>query len=130
MTSQSAPPPPSASTAVDLPRVDIKPLLQQLWPGGHPDINPSRIADAISHFFTNQVSEAQAASLLICLHFTTLDLQGDVLAECARVMRVAAAKIDVPALQELIALKNRAEGSYKGGLVCFFYPLSQSPGAI
>ncbi|CAI4216224.1 unnamed protein product [Parascedosporium putredinis] len=107
-------PPPSESTTP--PLVDIKPLLQQLWPGGHPHVTPERIAEAIAHFFTNQVTDAQAASLLICLHFTTLDLQADVLAECARVMRLAAAQIDVPALNEVIKLKNRAGGKYRGGL--------------
>lgn len=112
-TSQSdaavAPPPP-------LPPHDIKPLLQQLWPG-NPALTPSQIADAISHFFTNQVSEAQAASLLICLHFTGLDRRGDVLAECARVMLLAAEPIDVAGLEAVVREKNLGQGAYRGGLV-------------
>lgn len=114
--------PPAAEAKTSLPPVDIKPLLQQLWPGG-PDLSPAQIASAISHFFTNQVSEAQAASLLICLHFTGLDRRGDVLAECARVMRVAAEAIDVPALEAVIKARNRAEGEYRGGLVSRHLPL-------
>lgn len=102
--------------AAPLPPHDIKPLLQQLWPGNS-TLTPAQIADAISHFFTNQVSEAQAASLLICLHFTGLDRRGDVLAECARVMRLAAAPIDVAGLEAVIREKNRGEGDYRGGLV-------------
>lgn len=107
-------PPPTSHEP--LPPHDIKPLLQQLWPGTDA-LTPAQIADAISHFFTNQVSEAQAASLLICLHFTGLDRRGDVLAECARVMRLAAEPIDVPALEAVIREKNRGEGNYRGGLV-------------
>lgn len=106
----------TTTTTTSLPPVDIKPLLQQLWPGG-PALSPQQIAGAISHFFTNQVSEAQAASLLICLHFTGLDRRGDVLAECARVMHVAAEDIDVPALEAVIKAKDRSEGAYRGGLV-------------
>ncbi|SPN96935.1 related to anthranilate phosphoribosyltransferase [Cephalotrichum gorgonifer] len=113
--SASATAPATANAPATLPRVDIKPLLQQLWPGAD-DLSPALIADAISHFFTDQVTEAQAASLLICLHFTGLDRRGDVLAECSRVMRAAAEPIDVPALEAVIRAKGRAEGDYRGGL--------------
>ena len=106
--------PPTSPPA--LPPHDIKPLLQQLWPGTA-SLTPEQIADAISHFFTNQVSEAQAASLLICLHFTGLDRRGDVLAECARVMRLAAPPIDVAGLEAVIKEKALGEGSSRGGLV-------------
>ncbi|KAL5614892.1 hypothetical protein BROUX41_004971 [Berkeleyomyces rouxiae] len=113
MTSQAPIAGSSASAPAD--KIDIKPLLQRLWPGTLP-IEPSEISNAISHFFTNQVSETQAASLLICLHFTKLDLQADVLAECARVMRAAAAQIDVPGLRALVDKRGLKMGNYNGGL--------------
>lgn len=96
--------------------VDIKPLLTKLWPNGSA-VSPQEIAEAISHFFTNQVTEAQTASLLMALHFTKLDFRADVLAECARVMRKAAASIPVEELKEVIERRGRKEGDYNGGLV-------------
>lgn len=126
MTPPTSHPAAEAKTTTSLPPVDIKPLLQQLWPGG-PALSPAQIAGAISHFFTNQVSEAQAASLLICLHFTGLDRRGDVLAECARVMHVAAEDIDVPALEAVIKAKDRGEGDYRGGLVRTLLPSPPFP---
>jgi anthranilate phosphoribosyltransferase len=96
--------------------VDIKPLLTKLWPNGSA-VSPQEIAEAISHFFTNQVTEAQTASLLMALHFTKLDFRADVLAECARVMREAAATIPVEELKEVIERRGRKEGAYNGGLV-------------
>ncbi|KAL2120937.1 hypothetical protein VTJ04DRAFT_4964 [Mycothermus thermophilus] len=102
----------------DLPRVDLKPLLARLWPLGHPDpVTPDEIAEAISYFFTNQVSDVQAASLLMTLHFTTLDRSAEVLQQTARRMLQAAAKIDEPALRAAIDARRRKEGSYLGGLV-------------
>ncbi|KAH6696788.1 anthranilate phosphoribosyltransferase [Plectosphaerella plurivora] len=98
--------------------VDIKPLLKKLWPT--PDdgstVTPHEIAEAISHFFTNRVSDAQAASLLISLHFTNLDRRADVMAESARVMRLAAAKVDIEALDAVVRKKNLGTGNYRGGL--------------
>lgn len=99
-----------------LPPVDIKPLLTKLWPNGH-EVSPAEIAEAISHFFTNQVTEAQTASLLMALHFTRLDFRADVLAESARVMREAAADIPVKELREVIERRGKKEGKYNGGLV-------------
>ncbi|KAF5021821.1 hypothetical protein F66182_6114 [Fusarium sp. NRRL 66182] len=98
-----------------LPAVNIKPLLTKLWPTDS-DVSPQEIAEAISHFFTNQVTEAQAASLLMALHFTKLDFRADVLAECARVMRKAAAPIQVEELSKVIEQRGRKEGAYGGGL--------------
>ncbi|KAK4035127.1 glycosyl transferase [Parachaetomium inaequale] len=98
--------------------VNIKPLLARLWPLGHPDpVSPAEIAEAISHFFTNQVSDVQAGSLLMCLHFTGLDRQAEVLAKTAECMLKAAAKIDQTALRAAIDAKRRKEGQYEGGLV-------------
>ncbi|PHH51156.1 Anthranilate phosphoribosyltransferase [Ceratocystis fimbriata CBS 114723] len=104
-----------SSASATVVKTDIKPLLQSLWPGTS-SVTPTEIADAISLFFTNQVSESQAASLLICLHFTQLDIRADVLAECARVMRNAAEQVDAPGLQALIQKKGLSVGKYNGGL--------------
>ncbi|KAK7424918.1 anthranilate phosphoribosyltransferase [Neonectria punicea] len=95
--------------------IDIKPLLTKLWPTTN-DVTPAEIAEAISHFFTNQVTEAQTASLLMSLHFTKMDFRADVLAESARVMREAAAPIPVKELREVIERRGRKEGNYGGGL--------------
>jgi anthranilate phosphoribosyltransferase len=97
-------------------QVDIKPLLAKLWPADA-DVSAEEIALAISLFFTNRVSDAQAASLLICLHFTGLDRRGDIVAKCAHVMREAAARIDVQALKGVVEKRGRKEGTYNGGLV-------------
>ncbi|KAK4103474.1 hypothetical protein N658DRAFT_493954 [Parathielavia hyrcaniae] len=105
-------------SADELPLIDIKPLLARLWPVGHPDpVSPEEIAKAISYFFTNQVSEVQAGSLLMTLHFTGLDRQAEVLAKTAECMLKAAARIDEPALCTVIDRRRRREGEYQGGLV-------------
>lgn len=98
--------------------MDIKPLLARLWPLGHPDpVSPEQLAEAISYFFTNQISEVQAGSLLMCLHFTGLDRQAEVLAKTAECMLEAAARIDQPALRAAVEGRRRKEGGYGGGLV-------------
>jgi anthranilate phosphoribosyltransferase len=87
---------------------------------GHPDpVSPDQIAEAISYFFTNQVSDVQAGSLLMTLHFTGLDRQAEVLAKTAECMLKAAAKIDEPELRAAIEGRRRKEGEYQGGLVSF-----------
>lgn len=75
------------------------------------------IAEAISHFFTNQVSDVQAASLLMCMHFTGMDRKADVMAACAAAMMKAAAQVDADELRSVVEKRGRPEGSYKGGLV-------------
>ncbi|KAK3938812.1 anthranilate phosphoribosyltransferase [Diplogelasinospora grovesii] len=108
---------PQPATAGELPNVDLKPLLTRLWPLGHPDaVSADEIANAISYFFTNQVSDVQAASLLMCLHFTSLDRQSDVLAKTAAAMLRAAAQVNTTSLKSIISQKNLAEGGYAGGL--------------
>jgi len=100
------------------PKVDIKPLLSRMWPEGHPEpVTADEVAEAISYFFTNQISEVQAGSLLMCLHFTGWDRQAEVLAKCAAAMRKAAAQIDASALRSVIRSRGRPEGTYQGGLV-------------
>lgn len=98
-----------------LPAVDIKPLLTRFWPVDA-DVTPDDIAEAISHFFTNQITEAQTASLLIALHFTKLDFDAAVLARCARVMMQAAAPIPVKELEAVLERRAKREGNYRGGL--------------
>ncbi len=102
-----------------LPQVDIKPLLSRLWPlpKDSPAPSPDEIADALALFFTNQVSEVQAGSLLMCLHFTGLDRRADVMAACSARMRKAAARIDVEGLKRIVEERGRKEGQYGGGLV-------------
>lgn len=105
-----------------LPKVDIKPLLSRLWPVGHPDpVSADEIAEAISYFFTNQVSDVQAGALLMCLHFTGLDRQADVLQKTAAAMLRSAAKIDSESLRAVVERRGRKEGDYHGGLVCFSF---------
>jgi len=118
------PPSPSTGSGQQLPLVDIKNLLSRLWPLGHPKpVTADEIAEAISYFFTNQVSVAQASSLLIALHFTGLDRQSDVLAKTAAAMLKAAAQVDVAELQSVVERRGRKEGSYNGGLVSIPNPL-------
>lgn len=108
----------SARSSTGLPKVDLKPLLARLWPVGHPDtVTPDEIAEAISYFFTDQVSEVQAGALLMCLHFTGLDRQAEVLAKTAECMLKAAAKIDIPELRSVVEGRGLKEGGYEGGLV-------------
>ncbi|KAK5657792.1 hypothetical protein OQA88_2865 [Cercophora sp. LCS_1] len=100
-----------------LPHVDIKPLLSRLWPLGHPKpVTADEIAEAISYFFTNQVSDAQASSLLIAMHFTGLDRHADVLQKTAAAMLKAAAQVDTSQLHSVVSQRSRKEGSYNGGL--------------
>lgn len=106
-----------------LPQVDIKPLLARMWPIDHPKpVTADEIAEAISYFFTNQISDVQAGSLLMCLHFTGLDRQAEVLAKCAAAMRKAAAQIDASALRSVVKSRGRPEGTYQGGLVSPLLP--------
>jgi anthranilate phosphoribosyltransferase len=106
----------STQTGEQLPPIDIKPLLSKLWPI-NATVTADEIADAISYFFTNQVTEAQTASLLMALHFTKLDFESEVLAKCAAAMRRAAEPISLKELRDVIERRGRKEGAYRGGLV-------------
>lgn len=107
-------------TGIDgLEPVNIKPLLTKLWPTTNA-VTPDEIAEAISHFFTNQVTEAQTASLLMALHFTELDFNPTVLAKCAAAMLKVAAPIPVKELGAVIEKRNLKEGDYRGGLVSIY----------
>lgn len=118
-----------ATAAEDLPKINIKKLLTRLWPLGHPDpVTPDEIADAISYFFTNQISDVQAGALLMCLHFTGLDRSAEVLSKTAQVMLKAAAQTDLEELRQVIEKRGRQEGAYNGGLVCpLYHPPALSP---
>ncbi|KAI0457571.1 anthranilate phosphoribosyltransferase [Xylaria acuta] len=97
--------------------VDIRPLLQRLWPDPEKeDVTAQEIAEAISLIFVNQLSPVQAGSLLTALHFTSWDRRADVLAEASAAMRRHAAKIDFQGLENAISGKRRPEGKYSGGL--------------
>ncbi|CAK7239150.1 MAG: anthranilate phosphoribosyltransferase [Sporothrix thermara] len=98
--------------------VDIKPLLSRLWPLTEATgaSLADDIADAVALFFTNKVSDVQAASLLMCLHFTGLDRQADVMAACADRMRKAAAHVDPAPLLQIAAERSLKRGQYGGGL--------------
>ncbi|KAI1382948.1 anthranilate phosphoribosyltransferase [Hypoxylon trugodes] len=100
-----------------LPIVDIKPILQRLWPDpAKENVTAKEIADAIALVFTNQLSPVQTGSLLTALHFTGWDRRADVLAEASAAMRRHAAKIDSAGLEAVVAKRRRPEGKYNGGL--------------
>jgi anthranilate phosphoribosyltransferase len=109
---------PQTSQLEQLPLVDIKPLLARMWPLEQVPVTADEIAEAISHLFTNQVSDVQAGTLLICLHFTGLDRNAEVMAKTAAAMLRAAAQVDIAELRAVISRRGRPEGQYEGGLVC------------
>jgi anthranilate phosphoribosyltransferase len=99
--------------------VDIRPLLQRLWPDPHAaQVTAKEVADAIGLIFTNNLSPVQTGSLLTALHFTGWDRRADVLAAASAAMRSASAEINFETLNEVVARKGRKEGRYNGGLVC------------
>lgn len=107
----------TAGPAQPPPVVDIKDLLRRLWPQ-QPDVTADEISDAIAHFFTDRVDDVQTGALLMCLHFTGLDRDPNVLSQCASKMLAAAAQVDAQRLAQVIETRGRKEGSYKGGFVC------------
>ncbi|KAI0970034.1 glycosyl transferase [Xylaria arbuscula] len=97
--------------------VDIRPLLQRLWPDPEKEkVTAQEIAEAISLIFVNKLSPVQTGSLLTALHFTGWDRRADVLAEASAAMRRHAAKIDFEGLEKTISKSRRPEGDYLGGL--------------
>ncbi|KAF2202940.1 hypothetical protein GQ43DRAFT_461958 [Delitschia confertaspora ATCC 74209] len=107
-----------ASTNIyDEPKISITPLLKRLWHESA-DTKPSatEIAAALSHIFTNSLSEVQTGALLTCLHFTDRDRQADVLTKCSEAMRNYASEIDIEGLREVIEKRGKKEGTYNGGL--------------
>jgi anthranilate phosphoribosyltransferase len=112
-------PQPNGVSMQDQPAiVDIRPLLQRLWPDPTAaQVTAKEIADAIALIFTNNLSPVQIGSLLTALHFTGWDRRADVLAETSAAMRNASAPIDFKILNEVVQRKARREGRYHGGLV-------------
>ncbi|TQS37305.1 hypothetical protein Golomagni_02227 [Golovinomyces magnicellulatus] len=97
--------------------ISITNLLRRLWPStSDANVTAREIAQAIAFIFTNQLSPVQAAALLTCLHFTGLDRRADVLAECALSMRKAALQTDYETLAVVVKKKEKARGTYTGGL--------------
>ncbi|XDG10220.1 hypothetical protein ABKA04_009835 [Annulohypoxylon sp. FPYF3050] len=97
--------------------VDIRPLLQRLWPNPEKEnVTAKEIADTLSLIFVNKLSPVQTGSLLTALHFTGWDRRADVLAEASAAMRSHAASIDFTTLESVIAKRRRPEGKYNGGL--------------
>ncbi|KAI4136996.1 MAG: hypothetical protein L6R39_007521 [Caloplaca ligustica] len=101
--------------------VSITPLLNKMlkW-SRHNDTYTSvatadEIAAAVSLIFTNQLDAVQCASLLTLLHATKRDWEPLVLARCSQRMREAAAQVDRQALRNIIRLRGRREGTYRGG---------------
>ncbi|KAK6858362.1 anthranilate phosphoribosyltransferase protein [Apiospora arundinis] len=115
--SDSQQPAPIATQTQQPAIVDIRPLLQRLWPDpGQQNVTAKEIADALALIFPNSLSPVQTGSLLTCLHFTGWDRRADVLAESSSAMRGAAAEIDLAELSDVVARKGRPEGRYLGGL--------------
>lgn len=121
----------TATPSEPRPKIDIKSLLLRLSPGAplppaasssttsnHNPVQPSEIADAVEHFFTDGVDDVQTGALLMCLHFTGLDRDPAVLSLCAQKMLGAAAQVDVGALRRVVKERGRKEGAYEGGFVC------------
>ncbi|KAI0396392.1 anthranilate phosphoribosyltransferase [Xylariaceae sp. FL0594] len=97
--------------------VDIRPLLQRLWPDPEKEkVTAHEIAEAISLIFVNRLSPVQTGSLLTALHFTGWDRRADVLAEASAAMRRHAAQIDFSSLKAAMSKGRRPEGQYHGGL--------------
>ncbi|KAL7628462.1 anthranilate phosphoribosyltransferase [Parahypoxylon ruwenzoriense] len=109
--------PESVSIHNQLVLVDIRPLLQRLWPDpAKENVTANEISEALALIFTNQLSPVQTGSLLTALHFTGWDRRADVLAEASAKMRHHAARIDFKILESVIEKRRRPEGRYKGGL--------------
>lgn len=120
---QPQPSAPAAQNSQPAEIVDIRPLLQRLWPDpGAQQVTAKEVADAIALIFTNSLSAVQTGSLLTALHFTGWDCRADVLAESSAAMRKASADIDIKQLLEVTARKGKKEGKYNGGLVCLLFP--------
>ncbi|KAH9904035.1 anthranilate phosphoribosyltransferase [Xylariomycetidae sp. FL2044] len=97
--------------------VDIKSLLQRLWPDpGKENVTAKEIAESLALIFTNRLSPVQTGSLLTALHFTGWDSRADVLAEASAAMRRHASQIDYADLESHLSARRRTEGGYHGGL--------------
>ncbi|KAK5739772.1 anthranilate phosphoribosyltransferase [Elasticomyces elasticus] len=97
--------------------VSITPLLKRLATlEAARQVSSEEIAAAVALVFTNDISAVQFALLLWAFHTTGQDHKPEVLAACAASMRIAAAQVDRPKLQEVVKRQGRPEGRYGGGL--------------
>ena len=94
----------------------ITSLLKSLQKSQTPT-NADDIAEAFSLIFEDRLSPAQAATFLTLLSLTSRDTEADVLVACALRMRKAAFQVDLPALKNLVKIRQVTEGTYHGGLV-------------
>lgn len=95
--------------------VSISPLLQSLAGQNAQDVTADEIAIALALIFNNRLSAVQCSSLLTLLRATKRDREPLVIAKCAESMRNAAAQVDRKALREMVQLRGRKEGGYRGG---------------
>lgn len=98
--------------------ISISPLLNQLRGATNSSVPnlADEIASALALIFDNRLSAVQCASLLTALSFLKLDREPVVIARCAERMRDAAAQVDRKTLREIVRVRGRKEGSYRGGL--------------
>jgi anthranilate phosphoribosyltransferase len=114
----------ATSNTMEESKISITPLLKRLWhESAATKPNAVEIAAAVSHIFTNSLSEVQTGALLTCLHFTERDRQADVLSKCAEAMRTFATDINTEGIEKTLAQRGKKEGSYQGGLVCTYHSL-------
>lgn len=106
----------AAQLPAEIPTISITPLLKRLWHESSDAATPAEIASAISHIFTNSLSDVQTGALLTALHFTDRDREAEVLTKCAEAMRNAAVGVDTEKLNSVIGQRGRKEGDYHGGL--------------
>lgn len=74
------------------------------------------IAAALGLIFEDRLSAVQCSSLLTILRYSGQERDPLILAKCAERMREAASQIDRDSLRHAVAVRNRAEGDYQGGL--------------
>ncbi|WPG99595.1 anthranilate phosphoribosyltransferase [Acrodontium crateriforme] len=97
--------------------VSIAPLLKRLATlESAKQVNAQDLASAIALTFTDSISPVQLGLLCWALHTTGQDHQPEVLAACAASMRLAAPQVDKVALKHVVQSKNKATGTYGGGL--------------
>ena len=93
--------------------ISIAALLKDMI-SGHP-VTPDELAAALSRIFDNSLSSVQCSSLLSLMSFSGRDREPLVLAKCAERMREAASQVNEKALRDVVHMRGRREGSYRGG---------------
>lgn len=107
----------ASQTLADAPQIiSISSILNSLTGQDPHDITADQIAAALALIFENRLSAIQCASLLTILRSTQQDREPLTIARCAESMRAATTQIDRKELREVVRLRGRKEGSYRGGL--------------